>query len=92
MPLFSKFLTQARLAQVREHLGRKILDIGCGYGELLEHLGPDVEFSRSGRPESRAPGQSGREACKASGSWPIRAGGYRAGRDRLGRLHLLTPL
>jgi ubiquinone/menaquinone biosynthesis C-methylase UbiE len=43
MPLLSKFLTQARLAQVSGHMGRKILDIGCGYGELLEHLGPDVD-------------------------------------------------
>ncbi len=43
MPLLSKFLTQARLTQVSEHVGRKILDIGCGYGELLEHLGSEVD-------------------------------------------------
>ena len=43
MHLLSKFLTQARLAQVKKQLGREILDIGCGYGELLEQLGSDVE-------------------------------------------------
>ena len=56
MPLFSKFLTRARLAQVKKQLGRKVLDLGCGHGELLEHLAPGVDWvvlvDRS--PERRA--------------------------------------
>ncbi|MFN8009475.1 MAG: class I SAM-dependent methyltransferase [Terriglobia bacterium] len=43
MPLFSKFLTRARLSKARDHLGRRILDLGCGHGELLDYLTPEVE-------------------------------------------------
>jgi 2-polyprenyl-3-methyl-5-hydroxy-6-metoxy-1,4-benzoquinol methylase len=43
MPLLSKYLTQARLSQVQRFLGPRVLDVGCGYGELLELLPQNVE-------------------------------------------------
>ncbi len=38
MPLLSRFLTHARLSRVAKHLSGKVLDAGCGYGELLDYL------------------------------------------------------
>src|SRR5215831_13872707 len=38
MPLFSKYLTHARLSRISQDLGREVLDLGCGYGELLDYL------------------------------------------------------
>jgi len=38
MPLLSRFLTHARLSRVSKHLSGKVLDAGCGYGELLDYL------------------------------------------------------
>lgn len=43
MPLLSRFLTHARLSRVAQHLGREVLDAGCGYGELLDYLPPHVQ-------------------------------------------------
>lgn len=43
MPLLSKYLTQARLSRVQKYLGKRVLDAGCGYGELLDFLPPQVE-------------------------------------------------
>jgi ubiquinone/menaquinone biosynthesis C-methylase UbiE len=43
MPLLSRFLARARLSRVQKHLGAKILDVGCGYGELLNFLPRCVE-------------------------------------------------
>ena len=38
MPLLSKYLTHARLSRISKHLGGQVLDLGCGYGELLDYL------------------------------------------------------
>jgi len=38
MPLLSRYLTHARLSRVAKHLSGKVLDAGCGYGELLDYL------------------------------------------------------
>ena len=38
MPLLSKYLAHARLSRISPHLGREVLDLGCGYGELLDYL------------------------------------------------------
>jgi ubiquinone/menaquinone biosynthesis C-methylase UbiE len=38
MPLLSKYLTHARLSRINKHLGGQVLDLGCGYGELLDYL------------------------------------------------------
>ena len=38
MPLLSRFLTHARLSRVAKHLSGKVLDAGCGYGELLDYV------------------------------------------------------
>ena len=38
MPLLSRFLTRARLSRVAKHLSGRVLDAGCGYGELLDYL------------------------------------------------------
>jgi ubiquinone/menaquinone biosynthesis C-methylase UbiE len=43
MPLFSEYLTQSRLSRVHPFLGRRILDVGCGYGDLLEFLPDSAE-------------------------------------------------
>jgi ubiquinone/menaquinone biosynthesis C-methylase UbiE len=43
MPLLSKYLTQARLSRVRRFLGQRVLDAGCGYGDLLDYLSPQVQ-------------------------------------------------
>jgi 2-polyprenyl-3-methyl-5-hydroxy-6-metoxy-1,4-benzoquinol methylase len=43
MPLLSGSLTHARLSRVRKYLGKQILDIGCGYGNLLDYLPAGVE-------------------------------------------------
>ena len=66
MPLLSKFLTQARLSRMKEYLGRKILDVGCGHGELLDYLPSSVErvvlvdksFERQARVHERLSRQS----------------------------------
>lgn len=64
MPLLSRFLTQARLSRVQKHLGRKILDAGCGYGELLDFLPPQVEWVvLMDRSEERLPKLQSRLAC-----------------------------
>src|SRR5262245_18443021 len=42
MPLLSRFLTHARLSRVAKHLSGKVLDAGCGYGELLDYLPEQV--------------------------------------------------
>lgn len=42
MPLLSKWLTRARLSRVREHIGKNVVDLGCGYGELLDFLPANV--------------------------------------------------
>ena len=44
MPLLSNSLTRARLSRVRNYLGKRILDAGCGHGELLNYLPPGVEL------------------------------------------------
>jgi 2-polyprenyl-3-methyl-5-hydroxy-6-metoxy-1,4-benzoquinol methylase len=43
MPLLSRFLTHARLSRVAKHLEGEVLDAGCGYGELLDYLSPQVK-------------------------------------------------
>lgn len=43
MPLLSRFLTRARLVRVARHLSGKVLDLGCGYGELLDYLPARVQ-------------------------------------------------
>jgi 2-polyprenyl-3-methyl-5-hydroxy-6-metoxy-1,4-benzoquinol methylase len=43
MPLLSKYLTYARLSQVQKFLGKRVLDVGSGCGELLDFLPPHVE-------------------------------------------------
>jgi 2-polyprenyl-3-methyl-5-hydroxy-6-metoxy-1,4-benzoquinol methylase len=43
MPLLSKYLTHARLSRIGPYLGEEILDVGCGYGELLEYLHPTTK-------------------------------------------------
>jgi ubiquinone/menaquinone biosynthesis C-methylase UbiE len=43
MPLLTNWLTNQRLSLVGKFLGRRILDIGCGHGHLLDHLPPEVE-------------------------------------------------
>ena len=43
MPLLSNWLTHARLSRVSPHLRGVVLDIGCGHGELLDFLPPQVE-------------------------------------------------
>ena len=68
MPLLSRFLTQARLAQVKEHLGCKILDLGCGYGELLGQLGSEVDsvvlVDRSPERQSRVEEQLAQQSVR----------------------------
>jgi SAM-dependent methyltransferase len=44
MPFLSGHLTRARLSQVQRFLGKRVLDVGCGYGELLDFLTPQVEY------------------------------------------------
>jgi len=44
MPLLSEALTRARLSRVGPCLGKKILDLGCGHGEILEFLPGGVEW------------------------------------------------
>ena len=43
MPFLSGYLTRARLSRIQKYLGKRVLDVGCGYGELLEFLSPEVE-------------------------------------------------
>jgi ubiquinone/menaquinone biosynthesis C-methylase UbiE len=43
MPLLSRFLTHARLSRVAKHLNGKVLDAGCGYGELLDYLPAHIQ-------------------------------------------------
>jgi 2-polyprenyl-3-methyl-5-hydroxy-6-metoxy-1,4-benzoquinol methylase len=43
MPLLTPRLTQARLSRVKPFVGKKILDVGCGHGELLDFLPPTTE-------------------------------------------------
>jgi 2-polyprenyl-3-methyl-5-hydroxy-6-metoxy-1,4-benzoquinol methylase len=38
VPLLSKYLTGARLSRISPHLGVQVLDLGCGYGEILDYL------------------------------------------------------
>lgn len=38
VPLLSKYLTHARLSRISQQLGGEVLDLGCGYGELLDYL------------------------------------------------------
>ncbi|MEW5976725.1 MAG: class I SAM-dependent methyltransferase [Acidobacteriota bacterium] len=43
MPLLSSSLTRIRLSRVQPYLGKRILDLGCGHGELLDYLPEGVE-------------------------------------------------
>ena len=43
MPFLSPFLTRARLSRVAKHVGGRVLDAGCGYGELLDYLPAGVD-------------------------------------------------
>ncbi|MCI0423544.1 MAG: class I SAM-dependent methyltransferase [Acidobacteria bacterium] len=43
MPFLSRLLTHARLSRVQRYVGRTVLDVGCGYGELLDFLPAHVE-------------------------------------------------
>ena len=38
--LLTRFLSQQRFRQVRPYLQGSVLDIGCGYANLLEHISP----------------------------------------------------
>ncbi len=42
MPLLTRWLTDLRLSRIAPRLGRRVLDAGCGIGELLEVLPPRV--------------------------------------------------
>ncbi len=43
MPLLSGYLARARLSRIQKYLGKRVLDVGCGHGELLDFLSPEVE-------------------------------------------------
>jgi SAM-dependent methyltransferase len=43
MPFLSPFLTRARLSRVAKYVGGRVLDAGCGYGELLDYLPAGVD-------------------------------------------------
>jgi 2-polyprenyl-3-methyl-5-hydroxy-6-metoxy-1,4-benzoquinol methylase len=43
MPLLTNWLTKQRLSRVGKYLGKRILDVGCGYGYLLDYLPEGVE-------------------------------------------------
>ena len=43
VPLLSKYLSRARLSRISRHLRGQILDLGCGYGELLDYLPSTVK-------------------------------------------------
>ena len=43
MPFLSPFLTRARLSRVAKHIRGRVLDAGCGYGELLDYLPAGVD-------------------------------------------------
>ena len=42
MALLTNWLTRIRLERVRVHVTGKLLDIGCGQGDLLDHLAASV--------------------------------------------------
>jgi len=43
VPLLTKWLTHRRLSKVSRHLGTRVLDAGCGNGELIDYLPVWVE-------------------------------------------------
>lgn len=42
MALLTGWLTRLRLTQIGSHLRGRLLDVGCGYGDLIDHLPPGV--------------------------------------------------
>lgn len=65
MPLLSRFLTHARLSRVAKHLGREVLDAGCGYGELLDYLPAHVQsVTLLDRSPERLPRLEARLSCR----------------------------
>jgi SAM-dependent methyltransferase len=38
MALLTGWLTRVRLRRISQHLGRRVLDVGCGLGQLLDYL------------------------------------------------------
>jgi len=43
VPLLTKWLTHQRLLKISQHLGIRVLDVGCGNGELVDFLPAHVE-------------------------------------------------
>jgi ubiquinone/menaquinone biosynthesis C-methylase UbiE len=43
MALLTRWLTHLRLSSLRRHLGRTVLDVGCGHGEICDYLPPHTE-------------------------------------------------
>ena len=43
MALLTRWLTHLRLSIISRHLGRTVLDVGCGHGEICDYLPPHIE-------------------------------------------------